>query len=71
MKLTTTPVAALFAASLLALPALAQGGLNEEIVTATPEAQEDCEALRDSLKAERDDNVLNAADMRELRDKGC
>lgn len=52
-------------------PALADGQLNRDIQSVQPEAQEDCEALRESLESQRDDNILNPADMRELRDAGC
>ena len=45
--------------------------LDDEIVTATPEGQEDCEALRESLRSQRDDNRLIPADFQELRRSGC
>ena len=62
----------ILAAMLAALPLTgAYADLEEDITSATPEAQEDCEALRESLADQRDDGILNAQDMRELRDKGC
>ena len=65
----------LIAALAIALPhagtAMADGKLNRDIVSPVAEPAEDCEALRESLEAQRDDNVLNAADLRELRDAGC
>ena len=65
-----------FAALALATPAtlataLAEDRLNTKIVSPVPEAQEDCEALRDKLASLRDDNILTPRDHRELRDKGC
>ena len=70
MKIST----ALLAAPLLlasALPAVAQDAPSEDIMSPVPEAQEDCEALAERLRAQRDDNALNARDLREMRDKGC
>ena len=64
------------AASALALllgasAALAEDGLNRDIDSAVPEAEEDCEALRDTLAARNDDGRLDAFDMQELARKGC
>lgn len=67
----TIPAMAIGAMVAFAPAALAQEALNEDIVSGTAEAQEDCEALRESLEAQRDDNVLTPRDMREMRDKGC
>ena len=55
----------------LAAPALADEKLIGDINSARPEAQEDCEALRESLADQRDDGTLLPRDYRELRDKGC
>ena len=52
-------------------PAFADGNLAEDIVSPRAESNEDCEAMRESLEARRDDNVLNAQDMQELRNAGC
>ena len=71
MNIVTTTAAVLIAAGVGIVPALADNEPDTDIVTATPEAQEDCEALRESLERQRDDNILNAADLRELEDKGC
>ena len=70
----STPIAAAFAALLvlpLSSPALAQDTPDTGIVSPVAEAEEDCEALRESLEARRDDNVLAPRDLKELRDKGC
>ena len=67
MTIRLTFSAMILAASLS--PALAD--LEVDIDSAVPEAQEDCEALRESLASRRDDNVLNPQDLQELRDKGC
>ena len=67
MTIRLTLAAMLAAASLS--PALAD--LEGDINSATPEAQEDCDALRESLASQRDDDTLNPQDMQELRDKGC
>ena len=64
-------LASVLLAAVPALPALAQDQPNTDIVSPVPEAQEDCEALRDDLRAQRDDNILNAQDLQDLRDKGC
>ena len=63
--------AILLAMPLLAAPALAESHLEGEVVSPVPEAEEDCDALRDSLASQRDDGILNVADRRELRDRGC
>ena len=59
---------------LMAFPSQAtgdDGGLIGNIDSAVPEAQADCEALAESLRSRRDDNILNPAGQRELREKGC
>ena len=66
-----TIAAIALAAPLLVVPAVAQERLEEDISSPVPEAKEDCEALADSLRDQRDDGVLNAQDQRELRSKGC
>ena len=72
---TIMRVLPLIAALAIATPfvggAVADERLNRDIVSPVAEPAEDCEALRESLEAQRDDNVLNAADLRELRDAGC
>lgn len=45
--------------------------LNRDIVSSAPEAQENCEDLRERLEARRDDRILNPQDIQELRDAGC
>ena len=67
MTIRLTLAAMLTAAALS--PAFAD--LEKDIVSSEAEAQEDCEALRESLASQRDDGLLNPQDMRELRDKGC
>ena len=49
----------------------AQDKPNQDIDSAVPEAQEDCDALRKELEARRQDNRLTPQDTQELRDKGC
>ena len=66
-----TVFAAFLSAPLLTAPVLAQDTPSTDIVSPVPEALEDCDALAESLRARRDDNVLNAQDMQEMRDKGC
>ena len=68
--MSRTLVVALLALPLLVAPAHSQT-LNRDIVSPKPEAKEDCEALADRLRDQRDDGVLNPADRRELRDSGC
>ena len=46
-------------------------GLNQDIVSPVPEAQEDCEALERALRESHNDETLTRSDRRELRDKGC
>lgn len=45
--------------------------LNRDIVSPVPEALEDCEALRDALRARDDRGLLDARDRFELRKAGC
>ena len=68
---TKIAFAALLALAMPALPAVAQDRLNTDIVSPVPEGQEDCEALREKLEAQRDDNRLNSQDLQELDSKGC
>ena len=47
------------------------GASNGTIVSAQPEASEDCEALRESLRSNNSDNQLDAFDIQELDRRGC
>ena len=73
LKITLATALALAASTLSATAAEHEDadGLAEEIVSPVAEGEEDCEALRESLRRQRDDNRLNPGDLRELRDKGC
>ena len=49
----------------------ATGATSNNINSAVPEAQEDCEALRDSLATRERDNTLDAQSISELQRAGC
>ena len=66
------PFAAAGLALLLGSPlAFAQDKPEGPVDSATPEAQEDCEALREAMERRDDDNVLDPRDEEELRERGC
>ena len=44
---------------------------NRDIVSPVAEANEDCDALRHTLRRQRDSNTLSTRDFRELRRAGC
>ena len=71
MRRTIPLLAAVALAAPFSLPALADDRLTEDIISPRAEPAEDCEALKERLEARRDDNVLNASDLREMRDAGC